>query len=126
MAGETHIIAFGGKAPESAGAPPIEQPPVEAPEEALADGHEDDVGEPSSFKTWMAPIAAACAALAWTGFYLWSQQARIAAPDPAAISEMVVQWSVPILLIVTLWLLGMRHSRREAGRFADAAAMLSR
>jgi hypothetical protein len=126
MAGETHIIAFGGKAPESAGAPPIEQPSVEAPEEALADGHEDDVGEPSSFKTWMAPIAAACTALAWTGFYLWSQQARIAAADPAAVSEMVVQWSVPILLIVTLWLLGMRHSRREAGRFADAAAMLSR
>src|SRR5690606_22820663 len=45
---------------------------------------------------------------------------------PAEWSALIVDWSVPVLLIVALWLLAMRNSRREAARFTDAAHALSR
>jgi hypothetical protein len=37
----------------------------------------------------------------------------------------VRDWSVPVLLIAVLWLLGLRNSRREAQRFGETARLLS-
>ncbi len=39
-------------------------------------------------------------------------------------SDLLTQWAVPVLLVVGLWLLAMRSSRREASRFANVAHSL--
>lgn len=74
---------------------------------------------------WIAPALALLALVGWTAFFAYAQiagsHAPATLPDWAA---MVVQWSMPAALIVALWLLALRHSRAEAGRFADAAASL--
>ncbi len=77
--------------------------------------------------SWIVPTLAVLAILAWTGFFGWSHKREIlAGATPAEWSDWVVAWSVPVLLVITLWLLAMRHSRREAARFADVANVLSR
>jgi hypothetical protein len=76
---------------------------------------------------WLAPAAAVLAIAAWTGFYLWAWRGEmLAGGPPKQWIEWIVGWTGPTLLVVALWLLAMRNSRREAARFADAAALLSR
>lgn len=73
------------------------------------------------------PMAGAFGVIAlWTGFFFWSQWAALATLPLGQVPAMVMQWAVPVLLVVLVWLLAMRTSRREAGRFGDAAALLSR
>jgi membrane protein implicated in regulation of membrane protease activity len=75
---------------------------------------------------WVAPTLAALSILGWTGFFAWAHQREIlAGGTPEQWSGWVVAWSVPVLLVVSLWLLALRHSRREAGRFTDVARALS-
>ena len=76
---------------------------------------------------WVVPTLAALAVLGWTGFFGWvHRQAILAGASPAQWSEWVVAWAVPVLLVVALWLLAMRNSRREAARFGEAAQTLAR
>src|SRR6187551_2839063 len=76
---------------------------------------------------WVVPTLAVLAVLGWTGFFGWvHQQAILAGASPAQWSDWIIAWSVPVLLVVTLWLLAMRNSRREAARFGAAARELSR
>lgn len=62
---------------------------------------------------------------AWTAFFAvtyWAEaQAGLA---NERIITMVATWSVPNLLIATLWLLTMRNSSREASRFGKVANLL--
>ncbi|HEY6817693.1 MAG TPA: ATPase [Croceibacterium sp.] len=75
---------------------------------------------------WIAPTLAILAALAWTAFFGWIHQAAmLAGASPVAWADWIVDWSVPVVLIVGLWLLAMRNSRREAARFGAAARELS-
>jgi membrane protein implicated in regulation of membrane protease activity len=75
---------------------------------------------------WVAPTLSALSILGWTGFFAWAHQREIlAGGTPEQWSGWVVAWSVPVLLVVSLWLLALRHSRREAGRFTDVARALS-
>ena len=75
---------------------------------------------------WIVPALAILAALGWTGFFGWAHQREIlAGGTPQDWSGWIVSWAVPVLLIVSLWLLAMRNSRREASRFAEAASALS-
>jgi membrane protein implicated in regulation of membrane protease activity len=75
---------------------------------------------------WVAPTLAALSILGWTGFFAWAHQREIlTGGTPEQWSGWVVAWSVPVLLVVSLWLLALRHSRREAGRFTDVARALS-
>jgi hypothetical protein len=75
---------------------------------------------------WVVPTLAALSILGWTGFFAWAHQREIlAGGTPEQWSGWVVAWSVPVLLVVSLWLLALRHSRREAGRFTDVARALS-
>ncbi|WP_420605323.1 hypothetical protein [Novosphingopyxis sp.] len=68
------------------------------------------------------PAALVLLALAWTGFFLFAHRSELAAlPAPERISEMLVSWSVPVLLIAMVWLLVLRTSHREARRFADVS-----
>src|SRR5690606_31990155 len=75
----------------------------------------------------LAPALAIVAAIGWTAFFGWVHQRTIMGGASAGEwSQLIVDWAVPVLLIVALWLLAMRSSRREAVRFNDAAQALSR
>ena len=76
--------------------------------------------------TWLVPALTVLAALAWTGFFGWVHHREIlAGAEPAQWLDWIVQWSVPLVLLVALYLLAMRNSRREANRFNEAARLLS-
>ncbi|QNE04370.1 hypothetical protein [Croceicoccus marinus] len=74
---------------------------------------------------WIVPALAVLALVLWTGFFAFAQLSDGAVPaDFAGWAALIAQWSMPAALIVALWMLALRHSRAEAGRFADAAATL--
>jgi chromosome segregation ATPase len=76
--------------------------------------------------SWIVPTLAMLAVLGWTGFFGWIHQREIlAGASPAQWADWVVDWAVPVLLVVALWLLAMRNSRREAARFGEAAQTLA-
>ena len=75
---------------------------------------------------WILPFLALLTMGAWTGFYTWAHHAEIlAGGTPQQWTGWVVAWAIPTLLIATLWMLGMRTSRREALRFGEIANMLN-
>lgn len=94
--------------------------------ETADDGWEEEEKSSSGVGLgWLAPALAVLAIAGWTGFFGWAHRAdMLAGGTPLQWSEWIVAWSVPVLLVVALWLLAMRHSRREASRFADAAQSL--
>jgi len=80
---------------------------------------------------WPIRVAGACAILAilgWTGLFTWAMQGQLAnaaSTPPAQWVKLIIDWSVPVLLVCVIWMLTMRNSTREAGRFAATAAQLS-
>ncbi len=75
---------------------------------------------------WIAPALALCTVLGWTAAFVWARlDAMLAGAEPAQWTDWITAWAVPVLLVVTLWLLAMRSSRREAARFTDSARTLA-
>ncbi|GAA4643711.1 hypothetical protein GCM10023115_16710 [Pontixanthobacter gangjinensis] len=75
---------------------------------------------------WILPSLAISTALGWTGFFGWAYQTEIlAGGTPQQWAGWITSWAVPPLLIVALWLLTMRNSKREAQRFGAIANTLS-
>lgn len=75
---------------------------------------------------WIVPTLAILAILGWTGLYFWvNQAAMLTGGTPSMWVDWVSNWSMPVLLVIGVWLLAMRNSRREANRFTDAARALS-
>jgi hypothetical protein len=129
-----NLVAVGTEA-DSAAVEPHEgaiAAEAEAAPEAIAPPEaewleDDEPPERLGRSAWVVPTLAVVAVLGWTGFFGWvNQQAIVAGASPAQWSDWVVAWSVPVLLVVSLWLLAMRNSRREAARFGEAARELSR
>ncbi|RGP40646.1 hypothetical protein BPTFM16_00933 [Altererythrobacter insulae] len=89
---------------------------------------EDEDPEPASRRRlidWAVPTTAIVAMIAWTGFFAWTFQNDVLVDNTARNwVGMIVNWSVPMLLIAVFWQLSLRNSRREAQRFGDTAAML--
>ena len=77
-------------------------------------------------RSWVAPVVAGLVVAGWTGFFVLTQAAAIAASPPAALSGWVAQWSAPVVLVALVYLIAARSSLAEAGRFADVAATLRR
>jgi hypothetical protein len=105
-------------------------PEPEAAEETLVlEEQAEDVWEDEPAPRnwgWVVPTLAVLAIAGWTGFFGWVHQSEmLAGGTPEQWSGWIVAWSVPVLLVVSLWLLALRHSRREAGRFTDVARALS-
>jgi chromosome segregation ATPase len=126
MSRRENLVAVGSD-PEAAQAPAAE--PATGEETLVLDEPVDETWEeepaPRSFG-WIVPTLAVLAILSWTGFFGWAHQREIfAGGTPEQWSGWIVAWAVPVLLVVSLWLLAMRHSRREASRFADVAQALS-
>ena len=136
MSNGSHIRAVGAEAPTEAtiqDAP--EGPTPEGPDtleldnpvenDEWADWEEEAAARPRWFD-WIMPALFVTAIAGWTGFYGWVHQSTIiAGATPAQWSELITQWAVPVLLVVAIWLLAMRLSRKEAARFGDAAQALS-
>ena len=136
MSGGKHIRAIGPDAAPQASATHAQEG-SDAAETAgtldLADYTEDYVDEaafaaaPARF-AWIAPALAIAAIAGWSGLYGWAMRGQLATAASAAPAEWtrwIIDWSVPVLLVCVIWLLTMRHSRAEAKRFAQTAALLS-
>lgn len=106
--------------PESAGRP------TPATHNHSSDGLDhDDVAQAARDRSWIAPSLAFLAIAGWTGFFSWAVIIRQTQPiSPDQWAWWVTQWSMPVLLVLVLWLLAMRTSRREAGRFTDVSRTL--
>lgn len=134
MAGETRIIAIGTSGSENGSAEAVSQQDTATsplydsgePESAPWDGEDEPGGSGRALKNYVWPSSALVLALAWSGFFAWTLISAQEGPMLAEVPALVMQWAVPVLLILVTWLLVMRSSRREASRFGDAAASLSR
>ncbi|MFT4056215.1 MAG: ATPase [Novosphingobium sp.] len=135
MVGENRIIAFGagtGETPEPeasaiAAESAVEPGPSESWDDAwvAAEGAEDAVA-PSSGREWIAPVLAGALVVAWSGLFIAAALPVFRAGlTLAEIPALVMQWSVPVLLIGLGWLITMRHSTREGRRFGHIAQTLS-
>jgi chromosome segregation ATPase len=127
MSRRDNLVAVGSdpEHAESTAAEPVVSEEAVVEEQPVEQAWEDEEPARPRFG-WAVPALAVLAILGWTGFFGWAHQAEIlAGGTPEQWSGWIVAWSVPVLLVVSLWLLAMRHSRREAARFADVARALS-
>ena len=130
MNGGSHIRAIGTGSGADASGAGVEQAaePLTLDESWVETPAYDDAWDepaPRRFAGMVAPTLAVAAISAWTGFFAWAHLPQLRSGlTPAAGSELLVHWSMPTLLVIGLWLLAMRTSRREAARFADSAAAL--
>jgi hypothetical protein len=126
MTRRENLVAIGSDsdAAQSTAAEPVAADQTLVLDEAL---EEDWVEEPTLRRWgWVVPTLALLAVAGWTGFFGWVHQREIlTGSTPEQWSSWIVAWSVPVLLVVSLWLLALRHSRREAARFTDVARALS-
>jgi len=85
----------------------------------------DDIAAPPSRSRFMPMLLLAIAGLCWTGFFLWANRDIFTTiPTPKTGIELLTQWCLPIITLGIIYLLYMRNSSREAGRFADVALSL--
>ncbi len=129
MSGGSHIRAIGSES--GAQAPDTHVAHDEEPltlDESWAEepAYEEEWDAPAPRRRFpLAPAAALLVLAGWTAFFGWAHWAQLRAGfTPLDASQLIVDWSVPALLVITLWLLAMRNSRREAGRFGDVAVSL--
>ncbi|MEH6789600.1 hypothetical protein [Parasphingorhabdus sp.] len=88
--------------------------------------HYADDGDTASSRGRVAPLVLIGLAVAvWTCFFLWANRDIFATmPSPKVGIELLTQWCLPVIALGIGYLLYMRNSTREAGRFADVAASL--
>ena len=130
MSNRKNLVAVGPESDTAEAAEPSRTPADEGTgeetwveEEVFLDEDED---EPRHRFGWVLPLLAVLAIAGWTAFFGWAHQREmLAGGTPQQWSDWIVSWAVPVLLVVTLWLLAMRNSRREASRFAATAHTLS-
>ncbi|WP_126665531.1 hypothetical protein [Croceibacterium ferulae] len=104
---------------------------VPANSHAAADRHEEwpalQPEDDAVARSWLPSVIAVLAVAGWTGFFLWANMPQLrAAAAPALWAGLVAQWAIVTALVVALWLVVMRSSRREALRFGGIAQMLQR
>lgn len=76
---------------------------------------------------WLTPILSCLVIIGWSGFFVWTNyREMMAGAQPSQWIDWIGAWAVPVLLVLAVWLLAMRNSRREGKRFSDVAANLSR
>ncbi|WJY18154.1 ATPase [Alteriqipengyuania flavescens] len=90
------------------------------------DWDEEESERPAMRRSWIAPTLALLAIAGWTGFFGWVNRAAfLDGAAPAEWADMIVSWSVPVVLTLAVWFLALRNSRVEARRYGAAAAALS-
>jgi hypothetical protein len=134
MSGQHHIRALGRKGngdntageasaiAQAGGSLPDAGSELDLTEHWLEDGEPEPV---PARREWLAPTLAGLLVIGWTAFFGWAHSAAImAGPAPQEWVTWLVQWSVPVALIGIVWLIAMRSSRAEAGRFVATAALM--
>lgn len=94
-------------------------------EDGLDDGHQEPVRAPSG-KGWIVPSLMLAIIAGWTALFGWANRAAML--DGASLQQWtgwIGQWAVPVALVLIAWLILLRTSRRETGRFLDAARALN-
>ncbi len=110
--------------PQTGTAGPVSEEPIELVDEYVEEWEYDAIRPRST--AWILPVLAAVAIAGWTAFYGWAHQAEIlSGGTPAQWSERIIAWSIPVLLIVSFWMLALRNSTREAARYGEVARSLS-
>ncbi|WEK46942.1 MAG: ATPase [Candidatus Andeanibacterium colombiense] len=124
MNGASQIAAVG---PGETSAAPHGQTAEAVPEPAfeLEETYAEEERERRNFG-WIVPMLAVLAILGWTVFFGFAHQTLLRTGiTPGEASELIEKWAVPVLLVIGLWLLAMRSSRREVVRFDRVARTLN-
>ncbi|MGB7407840.1 MAG: hypothetical protein WA908_04990 [Pontixanthobacter sp.] len=88
----------------------------------------DDWSEVTATRNWrwLPPLLAITAVIGWTAVFAWVHRAEMMTGGTTALwIDWIAAWAVPVLLIVSIWLLIMRSSTRESERFGMIANTLS-
>ena len=126
MTGASRIVSIEGTTSDTVVEPPLNDSIEIEPSQELADEFFDDVEDSKAGGSgWIAPLLAAAAIMAWSGFFVWADLATITAATPAQAVQLIGWWSIPVLVIAVSLLVVLRTSRREAMRFADSARSLA-
>ncbi|MFN3818721.1 hypothetical protein [Blastomonas sp.] len=84
---------------------------------------EDDIPVPESASRWT--IAAAVVVAGWTGMFVWASMPQWqAGMTPQLAVAAISQWMVPVVAVLTMYLIVQRNSTAEARRFARVAGSL--
>ena len=93
----------------------------------LTEQVEDEWIEPAEIRPnyWL-PALAIATIVGWTAFFGWANRTELlSGPAPQQWVDWIAAWAIPVLLVVCLWLLALRNSRREASRYGEAARALA-
>jgi hypothetical protein len=86
---------------------------------------DDEYREPRSWLPFIAPAGLIFALVGWTaGFALAMRSEFSVAITGERAVALIVNWTVPAVLIGIIWLILLRSSKVEASRFGDVAALL--
>jgi hypothetical protein len=131
MNGGRRIIPIDVSQPDTgAAAPVLELGEAMAEAPAIAPTVDEPWDEPvpipeTGWRSRLAPMLTGLAIAVWTGFFGWANAAsardRI---DPAQVAQLLVQWSVPVLLFLVCLLLLVRGNVREADRMFEVSRAL--
>jgi hypothetical protein len=129
MSGGSHIRAIGSESGAAAPGSSVDGgEPLTLDESWAEEAAYDGDWEQAPSRNWSAllpPAAAIIAIAGWTAFFGWIHLADVrAGATPQAAAQLLIDWSIPALLVIAVWLLAMRTSRKEARRFGDAASSL--
>ncbi|MEH6828427.1 hypothetical protein [Parasphingorhabdus sp.] len=85
----------------------------------------DDIASAPARTRFLPLLLLVVSALGWTGFFLWANRDIFTTmPTAKAGIDLLTQWCLPMITLGIVYLLYMRNSTREAGRFADVAFSL--
>lgn len=133
MDNRSHIRAVEGEEQSDRGALPPPASTLDRGHEAQPDPYsaplpyvdEADESVSAAPSRWL-PVLFLALIAGWTALFVWSQRAEFGgAVDAQRVVGWIGTWAVPVLLVLTVWLLVTRSSTREAARFAGVARSLS-
>lgn len=131
MAKRSHIKVVDGESPAvdtSETDIAVEQEVVDEPmvEQYVEDEQWFEDEPEQARRSWVVPSLALFAITGWTVFYGWANQSAIlGGGTPQEWAGWIIEWSVPTLLVVAIWILSTRNSTREARRYGEVARSLS-
>lgn len=127
MTGGTNIRAIGTEDAQEAQVETVSEEAEDTMPPTEEYGDEWEYEEPRRMSWgWITPALAILAIAAWTGFFAWAHQSELLkGGTPQQWTGWITSWAIPTLLVVSIWLLAMRNSRREATKFGATAHMLS-
>ncbi|MGB3738212.1 MAG: ATPase [Pontixanthobacter sp.] len=124
MAGEPNIRAIGQERDDGPAEDISYEPQFLDEQDVEQDWTEENA--PRRLLGWLWPIIILSAIAGWTVFFAYTYREIAMSGGPfEQWAALLSSWSLPVLLLTTVWLLTMRNSEREAARFGTIAASLS-